>query len=314
MENEHPNTLTRSDTPVRITGDFRYSLTVTDCTREYLVHVPAGWDGRRSLPLVISFHGGGGNAKLAAMATGWSDKSDSEGFFAVYPEGVRPHADRPATFLRNPPFWNVGSGIGYAEEVDIDDDAFIAAMFDDLFSRLPIDRTRIYSTGFSNGASMAMRLALRFQQHVAAVGAVAGHLWLREPHSDLTQPISLLYIIGDADPLNPMTGDTVISPWGKPLYRPPVARTPETWAKWLGCSEGCRILSNSSNPDNDAIRHVRYGPNSDGAEVEYYVIPGAGHVWPGGPDILLEKIAGKPTDRINATDVMWEFFKRHARH
>lgn len=301
-------TFSTSHVPPRA-GDHKRSLDVGGVRREYLLHVPADWDGRQALPLVISFHGGGGSAKLSALATGWSDKADTERFFVVYPEGVRPHPDRPATFLRNPPFWNVGAGIGYAEEVDMDDDAFIGKLLAELLNSLPVDRLRIYTTGFSNGASMAMRAALRFPDHVAAVGAVAGHLWRREPHKDLNHLISLMFIVGDRDPLNPLSGGGVISPWGKRLQRPPVARTPETWAEWLGCASEPLIL-----PAADGIQRLRYGPNRSGAEVDFLTIADAGHVWPGGPDILLEKIAGKRTDRIRATDVIWEFFTRHSKN
>ena len=308
MKKTDSSTTLRSDPPPRTAGDHKRALTVGDRRREYLLHVPPGWDGCRELPLVISFHGRGGTAKLSAMATGWSDKSDSEGFFVVYPEGTRPHPDRAPSFLHNPPFWNIGGGIGYGEEHNVDDDAFMAALLADLLDGLPIDHRRIFAAGFSNGASMAMQLALRFQEHVAAVGAIAGHLWLRDPQATITEPISLLFIIGDADPFNPLEGGTVATPWGKPLDRPPIARTVETWAGWLGCESNPNVPA-----DADGVRRVRYGPTARGAEVDFITLAGAGHVWPGGPDVLIEKIAGPSTDKLNATKTMWEFFQQHGK-
>ena len=41
--------------------------------------------------------------------------------------------------------------------------------------------------------------------------------------------------------------------------------------------------------------------------------PGLGHIWPGGKNRLPEKWVGKPSDSLNATDVIWEFFKAHPR-
>jgi poly(3-hydroxybutyrate) depolymerase len=36
-------------------------------------------------------------------------------------------------------------------------------------------------------------------------------------------------------------------------------------------------------------------------------------VWPGGRNLLPERIVGKSSDKLNATDVIWEFFKAHPR-
>jgi polyhydroxybutyrate depolymerase len=46
--------------------------------------------------------------------------------------------------------------------------------------------------------------------------------------------------------------------------------------------------------------------------VIFYTVEGAGHTWPGGKSLLPERIVGKTTYKIKATDVIWEFFKSHA--
>jgi polyhydroxybutyrate depolymerase len=58
--------------------------------REALVYVPSGYDGRRSLPLVLMFHGASGTARTALQTTGWAEKAERDGFIAVFPEGTRP--------------------------------------------------------------------------------------------------------------------------------------------------------------------------------------------------------------------------------
>jgi polyhydroxybutyrate depolymerase len=43
------------------------------------------------------------------------------------------------------------------------------------------------------------------------------------------------------------------------------------------------------------------------------VIEGGGHTWPGrafGPEL---KVLGRSTRNVSANDLMWEFFKKHAR-
>lgn len=287
-----------------IPGEHRLTLRVDGRTRECLVHTPHGFDGARELPLVLMFHGGGGTARLAAIGTGWSDKADQAGFFVAYPEGVRPHLQRRATFLRNPQFFNAGSGIGYAEEAGVDDHAFVRALLDELCDRLPIDQRRVYACGFSNGASAAFQTAMDMPERIAAIAPVAGHLWRTEPAP--SEPIPMIYIIGTADPLNPMAGGVVTSPWEKQELRPPIARSVETWADWIGCGGDAQLVS-----EHDGLRAVRYGLGEGGAVVEFVTIVGAGHVWPGGPDIIAERIAGQGTNKLNATGVIWDFFERH---
>jgi polyhydroxybutyrate depolymerase len=41
-----------------------------------------------------------------------------------------------------------------------------------------------------------------------------------------------------------------------------------------------------------------------------YTVEGGGHTWPGGKH-LAEWVAGRTTDDINATQLMWEFFVEH---
>jgi polyhydroxybutyrate depolymerase len=284
-------------------GDHACTIAVGSLTRRYVLHVPPPRAAERLRPVLLAFHGGGGTAKLAALSTGWSDKADQVGFFVVYPEGIRPDPRRPATFLRNPPFWNVGAGVGYAERAGIDDVGFIRCLLGELGARLPVDPARVYATGFSNGASMAFQVAMELSAQIAAIAPVAGYLRRRQPRP--TRPISMIYIAGAADPLIPLEGGVVESPWGELEERPPVVRSVETWAAWLGCPPKPRVVS-----DCAGVRRVRYGPGVQGGEVEFITIADAGHVWPGGPQILAERIAGKTTDKLSATDAIWEFFER----
>lgn len=279
-------------------------LNVDGLRREYVLHRPAGWDGRAPLPLVLMFHGGGGTARVSIYATGWSDKADAERFLVVYPQATRKDPTRPPTFLRNPTFWNVGSGFGHAEKAGVDDVAYVRAALDHVAASMRVDETRIYASGFSNGAAMALRCGVEFGPRLAAIGAIAGHLWRRD--TPPTRAAPLLYICGGADPIVPPAGGDVLSPWGKTHRLPAVADTVGTWARWCGCESAPRVLR-----DEDGLRHVRYEPNAGGAAVEWITLAQAGHVWPGGPLVLSEKITGPSCSRVNATNTLWDFFQRH---
>ena len=60
-----------------------------DITREYILHVPSGYDGSSTLPLVIAYHGNGGCAEqFAAYEAQLEATAESNGFLLAYPQGL----------------------------------------------------------------------------------------------------------------------------------------------------------------------------------------------------------------------------------
>jgi len=59
------------------------------------------------------------------------------------------------------------------------------------------------------------------------------------------------------------------------------------------------------------VRGTGYRACHGNAEVVFYTVAGMGHFWPGGKSHLPERVIGKSSDAINATDVIWEFFRQH---
>jgi polyhydroxybutyrate depolymerase len=125
----------------------------------------------------------------------------------------------------------------------------------DVLRRADGDPRRVYLTGFSNGAAMAFRFAAERAGLLAAVAPVAGYCGVPDPRP--SRPVPTLYVIGTADPLVPLRGGQVRSPWGGRLvHRPPVVETLETWATALECSPVPETVS-----DADGVREEVYpGP------------------------------------------------------
>jgi polyhydroxybutyrate depolymerase len=274
-------------------------------TRTFIVHVPPGFDAKSKVPVVFMLHGAGGSGAGAMPETGWDAKSDREGFIAVFPDGTSPHPLLPARFLLNPRLWNDGSGRGAIGVEHVDDLGFISKMIDFVEARYSADPARIYCTGFSNGASMTFSVGLNLSNRIAAIAPVAGHLWERE--KQLAYPVPLLYIVGTADPFNPLGGGKVNLPFEKIQDRPPVEDSLKEWERMLGC--GPEVQTARGN----GFMEITYNECAKGGEVEYYTVKDLGHVWPGGKSRLPEKFVGKPSDNLNATDVIWDFFKAHPR-
>ncbi len=279
--------------------------------RRFLLHLPPAYDKTKPLPLVVMLHGMGGTAANSVRETGWSAKADSETFIVAYPEATRPDGTRPPSLRKNPQAWNDGSGRFHAAERNIDDVAFIRALLDRLTADYRIDRRRIFVAGFSNGASMAFRVGVELSDRVAAIAPDAGACW-----TETLKPrrgISLCYLTGTADTLNPLEGGFPKlaigggDQGGKP--KAPVRVAITKWTKALGCPE-TPMRDDATN----GIRTQIYGPGRDGAEVAFITIDGLGHHWAGGVSQAPEFLVGKNTDKLRATDVVWDFFRTHPAH
>jgi len=191
----------------KIGGVQSYSIELNHSNRTYDIFCPADIENTPK-PLVVMFHGGGGNSKEAAYSTNWVEKSKKEDFIIVFPNGTRPDNTKPASFSKNGQSWNDGSTQSlWAVENNVDDIGFIRTLIDSLKQKYKIDSKRIYATGFSNGASMTFRLGVECSDIFAAIAPVSGTLWLENPV--IENPISVLYINGDKDPLNPINGGEV---------------------------------------------------------------------------------------------------------
>lgn len=257
--------------------------------------------GATSAPLVVFLTGTGGTAAWADRETGWSKLAAQEGFALAIPEARPPNPGSPPSFLANPPRWNDGSPALFDSPApETDDVAFLTFVIDDAVNRFGVDPRRVFVTGFSNGAGMAFRFAAECANRVAALAPVAGHLWPREPKP--SRPVPTLYTIGTRDLLIPFRGGEVRLPWTNRLaQRPPVAETLERWARAIGCSP-VPVLQR----DDGTVRIERYpGP----VTFDAVTVEGLGHHWPGGGATLNARLAGPASDAVNATEMIWEFFK-----
>jgi len=57
---------------------------------------------------------------------------------------------------------------------NVHDVGFVAALLDELRRTLPVDASRIYVTGMSNGAMMSHRLGRELATRIAAIAPVVG--------------------------------------------------------------------------------------------------------------------------------------------
>ncbi|CAF0699217.1 extracellular catalytic domain type 1 short-chain-length polyhydroxyalkanoate depolymerase [Candidatus Methylacidithermus pantelleriae] len=283
------------------TNDSWHTLPYGGRIRSYILHLPPALSGQRLLPLVINLHGGGGNAISAIEQTGFNTEADRNGFIVVCPNGTgAPHPLLNAMGRGEFYTWNAGSCCGYAVQHQVDDVGYIRALIATLQKRYPIDRKRIYATGFSNGGMMAYRLACEMSDTFAAMGVVSGTL------TDLccrpVEPVPVIHFHGTADQNVPLLGG-VGAKSVDPTPKPPVLEAINFWIKHNGASEQPQVTRFGS------ITKRVYVAASGRAEVVFYLIAGGGHAWPGGKRML--SILDKPTQELSATHLIWQFFAAH---
>ena len=268
-------------------------IDVGGSARRALVADPPGAKAR---PLLVMFHGAGATAQIAADQTGFAALGAREGFIAAFPEGTARDPSAPPQFRLNPQTWNDGSGRGHVARNAIDDVAFTDALLDRFVSGGRADPAALYLTGFSNGGSFAFRAAAALSARVAAVAPVAGHCW-NEPV--LARPVPALYIMGSADPLNPLAGGAVTTPWGGTEVHPPADRSGERWARANGCVGEPRVRRDG------ALEWTEY--DGCGGRVIRCIVEDLGHVWPGGPRLLPERLVGRRSDALRGSEEIWRF-------
>lgn len=269
-------------------------------TWTYHLHVPSKMS-QSGVPLVVVFHGAGGNGKDYLSKNGWTALSEQEGFVVVAPDGLPAMPRMPANSRLNPRVWNSGQLKANSPRAKINDMVFVNAMLDDVAQRTSIDTKRIYATGHSNGAGMTFKVGADLSSRFAGIATVMG-LNTSEGARPM-KALPTLMIVGTRDPINPIEGGERLLPWGKSMV-PPVAQGIKAWSQSLDCKG--QVLKDR---DDDEVTVERFTGCRDDATYTVWYLKGQGHAWPGGQESgLPESMIGPNVTRINATRVIWQFF------
>lgn len=267
--------------------------------RCYLLFVPSLHPPLGSCPVVLSLHGFASNPYEQRRYTRWEDLAQRYGFVVVYPQGSLA-----------PLRWNTSPT---ARLPGVDDAQLVHDILVDLEAKIPLDRDRIYATGFSNGGQMAHQVGCLLADEIAAIGVVAGAGPDPTGGCNPIRPVPVIAFFGTRDPLSEPMG---LPDWLVDLIfnvsveaSPPLPSNPAEWASGWASRNACDPQPEVSDRLPGArINH--YVHCSGEADVIMYLLLGAGHGWPGGPSIpLLGQVPGD----IDATSLMWDFFASHPR-
>ncbi|WP_293782196.1 PHB depolymerase family esterase [uncultured Aeromicrobium sp.] len=264
------------DCSVPATGTSAHTLNSSGIERRFVIDVPDGFAGER-LPVVYFIHGLGGEAASSMAYTGFPDYGDEHGFITVAPQA-----------LGTLPRWDFTTG----PEVPGSDFDYLRQLTEHVVERWCGDADRQYLTGFSNGSAMTFAAACFGGIDFAAYGSVAAAGYLPDRCAG-APPASIIYAHGTADPTVPFEGgDTVIQR---------VAPADEAIRQWAAHDE-CGAPREA--PLSGGVLLTEWTDCADDARIEFYVIDGGGHHWPGGA----AHGSGRASGSLNITARMVDFF------
>ena len=259
----------------------------------------------------ILLHGAGGSAQWALEESCLASVAQRENAWLIVPEGRCLDPDKPSGFLQNPKVWDDGS-TRFREFLGPGDDL---SFFKSLVLRVQEEAAAIGSAanipihliGFSNGGAMVARLVRAMPGRwssailICSLPPPVSHL---EKESQVCE-IPVLTIHGSQDPLVPWEGGPAKSPWLKfPDLRPAVW---EEYARWFD-SKAPKLPQFQDHLGLQS--RLLFHSQNETAWLESWLIEEMGHHWPGGLGRINRRLAGPPSWRLDANELIADFTRR----
>lgn len=243
--------------------------------RTFNVYVAPRVPARTPVPLLIVLHGLYLDPASAEAASGLDAVADSQDVALVYPAGIGGS-------------WDAGTCCGDAARGRVDDVGFLVHVIHLVQKLRPLDLTRVYVAGFSNGGMMALRAVCDRPDVFAAAVAVSATL---EGSCRGTTPVSALLINGLQDTTIPYRGTRYSRFLGVPVT--PVPTTVAMLVQRSRCAASRLLL-------RPRYSERLYAGCDARTSVDALVVPRMGHRWP-----------TMARDSVDGGGIAWEFLRAH---
>jgi polyhydroxybutyrate depolymerase len=272
-----------------------HSITVDGDERWFLLTTPPPADAG-PLPLLLDFHGLSEGAEIHTRMSGFDDLAKRDGFVVAYPNGTG-----------EPVRWQIRRDDG-------GDLRFVDAVIDTLGRERCLDLSRVYATGLSNGAMFSSVLACQRADRIAAIAPVSGLLYPEDCQTE--RPVPVMTMHGTADPIlyfnggvgglsGLMEGTSDASSVSIPPADIDGAGYPANVRSWAE-HNGCEPRPEDSRPVPDVLLRTYDCPKD--APVDFYVVEGGGHSWPGSAfSEAIVSIVGPTNMELHASELIWDF-------
>lgn len=259
---------------------YKQEVNINGIKRYYYIYIPASLDLKKKHPAVIAFHGFESDANGLRWLIEPDKYADKHGYIMIYPNAINKS-------------WNAGKGFG-TRNSKTDDVSFAAALPDVVTARHPIDKKRLYTMGFSNGAQMSALMLCKLSHKIAAGAMVAHTMNIKQCNPKHKTPVALIH--GDKDTLAPYKGG------GK-----------HNLSSHKQSIEFFRKVNKTAWKPKKILDKKTVACFSDygyKTEVNHCTTKNAGHSWPGGKEFKTE-LFGKTNKELNANDYLFSFFNKY---
>ena len=231
-------------------------------------------------------HGYGATGAIQESYMKFEAVAEQNGFILVYPDGTIDPTGKQ--------FWNATDACcDFFSEVN--DDAYLLSILDEMESNYSIDTKRVYFVGHSNGGFMSYRMACKHPDRIAAIASLAGASFFKSTDCGAQNSVSVLQVHGTND-------GTILYGGGQILSNsyPSALASASQWATINQCTQNAIArstkldLEGSIAGDETSITAWTNCQNS--SEVELWTMENAAHV---------------PTLRSIFAAKIWEFFAAH---
>ncbi len=274
-----------------------------------MLHVPAGYDGLKPLPLVMVLHGCHQTHLDIRQVSRFDDLADREGFIVVYPFVTR------YSGLRSKNCW----GWWFANEItpgqgEVED---LWQIIEEVKGHYPIDPRRIHVTGLSSGGGMAVAMMVAHVDRIASGAVVAG-----APYSETARAVGFVrFNKGVFKPIRKIVQamDTAMGPRKRPLpilvihshddatvHIQSAQNIRDSWAAChrLDLREAAEARRGSTGSTH--WEHIRYRQRGGQTLIETLFLTGPGHGWYGGAPGNFSF-----PEAPDISSLMWTFFDTH---
>lgn len=242
-------------------------LTFDGLKRCWELHIPEG--KLENIPLIIDLHGWQSSPQIHREISGFDKLALNEKVFVAWPYGIKNS-------------WNAGKKCCEPASITkVDDVGFLKSLITKLVQDNPIDVTRIYVSGFSNGCAMAQRLAVEASDLITAVACMSLSLLVSvDKDYNYNASVPVMVLMGEFDEL-----------YDDPTY--------------VGAINNFNIWKRLNNCSDDYSRNVKVGYVIDtyqycenDSEISLVTVVGNHTLY-----------SGYDTD-VDTTKLAWEFMSR----
>ena len=281
-------------------GKNEYNIEIDDTTRNFLIHVPESYSGDAPVPIVMMLHGSTGTGTKFYNISRWVEKSEEEGFIAVFPTALAyPLKENNRTSTK----W---ASEGLIEQVvegtEIKDDApFISELVERCEASFNIDDKQVFISGFSNGGGFVKTVIIPRLGDLFAAASTGGGLGLGYTYDIQGDRIMPLFNIIETKDHNMLEA---IQKQELPIQADKLEKLDLVWDKIQTMVSmldlGPEYVEEPHNPTHNILR---FQNDNSGQGNEYVVM-------------LVDELDHKYPNEVNnphqlvAADILWEWYQK----